>query len=264
MEPLIKQKILHSLEAAHNVPQLRASIELLCTTLGFRWFLYAALLPVSMTRPYLFTINSYPQGWRVFYEQNDGMSRDPVIKRITASAAPFFWDDPVLRESDEEGFLEQAAAFGLKYGLSMSIRGVKGDSGALSLATDDVALMGKEARAELAFVMQWYLPRLHARVDELVLSRLDPTVDVRLTPREQSCLRWVGDGKTSSEIGTILDISERTVVFHLRNATTKLQAKNRLEAFSKALRYGKISGLGLTDEYISLEEHEDKLQEYLA
>ena len=43
-----------------------------------------------------------------------------------------------------------------------------------------------------------------------------------LTGRELECLEWVSHGKTSWEIGTILDLSERTVNFHLSNACLNL------------------------------------------
>lgn len=59
-----------------------------------------------------------------------------------------------------------------------------------------------------------------------------------LTRRELECLDWVSHGKTSWEIGAILDLSERTVNFHLRNACQKLEVYGRQHAVAKALRLG--------------------------
>jgi len=57
-----------------------------------------------------------------------------------------------------------------------------------------------------------------------------------LTPRELECLQWASKGKTAWETSQILAVSESTVIFHLRNATRKLNATNRVHAVTKALQ----------------------------
>lgn len=54
-----------------------------------------------------------------------------------------------------------------------------------------------------------------------------------LSPRESECLKWVADGKTDFEVGKILNISPRTVRFHIRNAKTKLGVATRIQAVAK-------------------------------
>ncbi len=61
---------------------------------------------------------------------------------------------------------------------------------------------------------------------------------VRLSPRESACLYWAAAGKTSWETGRILEISESTVNFHLRNACRKLQVRGRRAAVAAAIRRG--------------------------
>jgi DNA-binding CsgD family transcriptional regulator len=86
-------------------------------------------------------------------------------------------------------------------------------------------------------------PQLGAfAVPELMHSREgtgeSPAPMLALTPRELEVLRWTLEGKTAWEVGAILNITERTAVLHLDNATLKLQAKNKHQAVLKALRYG--------------------------
>ncbi len=65
---------------------------------------------------------------------------------------------------------------------------------------------------------------------------LDPRKsDGPLTDREGECLQLVAQGKTDSEIGTILKISPRTVRFHVGNAKTKLGVTTRIQAIAKQL-----------------------------
>lgn len=61
-----------------------------------------------------------------------------------------------------------------------------------------------------------------------------------LTPREMECIDWVGKGKTSGEIGTILSISESTVEKHVTAVCQKLGAVNRMQMVAKAVRFGLI------------------------
>ncbi len=65
---------------------------------------------------------------------------------------------------------------------------------------------------------------------------LDPRKsDGPLTDREGECLQLVAQGKTDSEIGTILKISPRTVRFHVGNAKMKLGVTTRIQAIAKQL-----------------------------
>lgn len=56
-----------------------------------------------------------------------------------------------------------------------------------------------------------------------------------LTAREGEVLRWVAQGKTNPEIGTILGISPRTVQKHLERIYSRLGVENRHAAMAMAL-----------------------------
>jgi DNA-binding NarL/FixJ family response regulator len=57
---------------------------------------------------------------------------------------------------------------------------------------------------------------------------------VALNGRELECLTWSARGKTSPEIATILNLSKRTINFHIENACRKLNVSTRTEAVAKA------------------------------
>ncbi len=61
-----------------------------------------------------------------------------------------------------------------------------------------------------------------------------------LSEREIEVLKWLAEGKTSWEIGVILNISERTVKFHVQNLMRRLGAANRHHlvalSFEKSIR----------------------------
>jgi DNA-binding NarL/FixJ family response regulator len=61
-----------------------------------------------------------------------------------------------------------------------------------------------------------------------------------LTPRELEVLRLIRDGSKNKEIAAVLEISEATVNFHIKNLVGKLQANDRTHAVTIAIRRGML------------------------
>ncbi|PLX69644.1 MAG: hypothetical protein C0603_01565 [Denitrovibrio sp.] len=59
-----------------------------------------------------------------------------------------------------------------------------------------------------------------------------------LSERELSVITWLKYGKTSWEVAKILDITENTVNFHIKNIKRKLNATNRQHAVAIAIAQG--------------------------
>ena len=74
-------------------------------------------------------------------------------------------------------------------------------------------------------------------------SRERAAAPVRVTARESEVLAWVAAGKSDWAIGRILNISGKTVNFHVENAKRKLGVGTRLQAVVAALRAGIIAEL---------------------
>ena len=61
-----------------------------------------------------------------------------------------------------------------------------------------------------------------------------------ITRRELECLKWSAAGKSSWEIGQILNCSEATVNFHFSNLRRKFNTSTRQQAVIKAISMGLI------------------------
>lgn len=66
-------------------------------------------------------------------------------------------------------------------------------------------------------------------------SSAEPLLSLGLTPRVAEVLLWVAQGKTNSDIGSILGISESTVKKHLLDIFQKLSVETRSAAALRAL-----------------------------
>lgn len=62
-----------------------------------------------------------------------------------------------------------------------------------------------------------------------------------LSARELEVTRWISEGKTSVEIGMILDLSEHTVNEYIRSSMAKLNCANRMHLISTSIRLGLLA-----------------------
>jgi DNA-binding response OmpR family regulator len=74
---------------------------------------------------------------------------------------------------------------------------------------------------------------IRARLARVARSDVWPR-HVELNDREIETLTWAARGKTSAEIARLLDLSKRTVDFHIENARAKLGVSTRIQAAVKA------------------------------
>lgn len=84
----------------------------------------------------------------------------------------------------------------------------------------------------------YFVSCMHAAMDRLLRR---PRHAPKLSERECEVLRWSAIGKTSWETSMILQISERTVNFHLQQVARKLGVKGRRAACARAVALGLIA-----------------------
>ncbi|MCB1422453.1 MAG: helix-turn-helix transcriptional regulator [Nitratireductor sp.] len=73
------------------------------------------------------------------------------------------------------------------------------------------------------------------------IENITPARSVMLTERERDCVYWTAAGKTSGEVGIILEISENTVNHYLSSAAGKLDTANKAHTVAKAIRLGLLN-----------------------
>ena len=203
--------------------------------LGFEYCAYTMRSPVPMVAPRLAGLNNYPGEWQRLYAERNYGAIDPTLARGAASVLPFVWTDALF--ADTGAFRAEARAHGLEVGWSQSCYDGKGSGGLLTLARSRDPVTDAELRQK-THRMSWLAQVTHETLSERMLAKLLPESSVCLTTREVDVLRWTADGRTSSEVSEILEISERTVNFHINNTLAKLNALNKTAAVVKAARLG--------------------------
>ena len=226
---------LHALLSIRGERQLLEAIAALVRGLEFDHYSYGIRMPVPITRPRVELFSNYPQRWHTRYLERGYVAVDPTVRHGTKSLLPIVWSDDVFASAPE--LWEEAHSFGLKVGWAQSSRDANGTAGMLSLARSGEPLSDMEL-VDKNLKMTWLAQVAHLGMSRCLTAKLLPEGEIRLTRQELAVLRWTGDGKTASDISEILQISESTVNFHIRNSVAKLGTANKLAAVLKAAMLG--------------------------
>lgn len=119
-----------------------------------------------------------------------------------------------------------------------TLRDRSGVIGRLTLATQYIE---PSAQIFASAMTAWILRIVHDRMVRILLPKLIPEAGVTMTCREKEILRWTAEGKTASEIGQILGLTERTVNFHINNVVKKFGSTNKINVAVKAMALGMLS-----------------------
>ena len=237
-------EMFEQLLSCRTIDELYASTARIIKQMGFDHFLYTVRVHTSLTRPYQFILSGYPKEWYNHYFEAGYLNIDPIVDHCLKSKhiIPIIWDDSVFKSEAAARLWSEAGEFGLASGASFGVHGRNGEAALLSLATSRKPGPARSDIVAAIGIAQLLTCYLHEAIARLVLSKeAIPVERVDLTAREKECLLWAGDGKTSWEIAKILGVSERTITFHVQNASHKLGVSNRQHAIARALSLGLIS-----------------------
>lgn len=201
------------------------------TRLGFEFWGYELNIPLPLSAPRQFSFNNFPLEWRHCYARKNYRSVDPTIVHGRSSSFPLIWDAQLF--SACPALWMDAQSHGIGVGWTQPCRGARGVHGIFTLARAGVPLHDDELKYKLTAMMR-LAERAHLAFSKSFVHMHLPEMNVHLSRKEREVLRWSGDGKTSSEVGMLMYISERTVNFHINNALQKLNASNKVSAVIKA------------------------------
>lgn len=265
MRCLLRTEDLLEVLHADNSTLLRERTLHLCQRLGYEFFVYGQQKPDQ-----LLIHSTFPISWQRLYTERGLMQIDPTVRHVRQSCLPLIWAPETFTGNGGQQLRDAARSYGIRSGVSLSLRDSDGSLAMFSLASDipmgdirdahsrqtlpEALLLTsyfKEAAQRLAIAPTampttgaWAIaqtPALSTASGAISTQAQPPsgasaaTPSTPLTSREVECLQWTMAGKTSWETGRIIGCSERTVNFHIGNAIRKLEVKNRRCAVVKAL-----------------------------
>lgn len=184
---------------------------------------------------------NYPEHWMKHYNSSGYVSDDPVICEVLKTPAPFTWDS--LKQAKDltplqRRILDEAEESGLYHGVGIVLYGQNDEVAGVGLAStikhpdinlDRTTLSWLRLLTEQFHLVYRLLSQQNSG-NELAIPSL--------TKREREILKWWVAGKTAYEVSIILNCSQPTVNFHIRNIYEKLGANSKAAAIAKAIRLG--------------------------
>ncbi len=186
--------------------------------------------------------NNYPAAWNLYYQEHMCAQFDPLLAQSLQSQLPLLWSDELFAGHTE--LRRQYQRHGLAHGVSQTVHGGAGVSSLLSLARSQDPITIAEFYDKAGDVL-WLANLLHnalvPRIEEEAQKQIvDSGLDAGLSSRELEVLRWTAQGLTSVDVANVLQLSERTVNFHIARCIEKLGVCNKLSAVVKAVLAGLI------------------------
>lgn len=214
--------------------------------LGFGNYVLRARFPNLRTGFNEICFDNCPSGWRRYYlKHGAGAESDPVRARAQQQATPILWRELMPQAPT---LVRKAREFGFATGVILPTHAPAGQWSALTLIKTQGGVEAEHAILETMAEAHLLAAYVHEAAARIIRRRLDsslsvpqPAPDLALSERERQCLVLAARGKTAAEIGKSLDISERTVTFHLTNARRKLGTASSPHAVVRAVSLGLIA-----------------------
>src|SRR3989338_2996584 len=182
--------------------------------------------PLEVEHAFLHT--NYSTEWLDRYHTQKLGHVDPVATHCVRKSTPLIWSPNIFSGHKQKEMYEEASGHGLRSGVTLPIHGARGEMGILCFVTNT------KPDKRCQHNINRSLPELSYFRDFIFESSLQfkrpsnqKKETVSITRCELECLKWGAAGKSSWEIGQILNCTEATVNFHFGNIRRKFNTTSR-------------------------------------
>lgn len=233
-------RIAAQITTTHSKEILLNQLQFITNALGFDNYVLGIEVLDSHGKAAHHTLGNYPEAWVKKYAENNFATFDPTVLHCQKSTVPIFWSERTFADPKCLSLFEEAKSYGLDSGVSVSAHGRRGVKSMISMSNAHQHRYTLGEINNLKSIATVLIACAHLTVERILLPSLITPIGGHLTKQERECLAWVASGKTAWEIGKIINISESTVVFHIKNVLEKLGAANRQQAVALGIRAGLI------------------------
>lgn len=227
-----------------TVEEWRARIFELGRDLGYEQTRFA-ILPdpkAPVEAEYAFQHSNYSAAWLNKYAAEKMHHIDPTFAHCLSNSIPQIWSPEIFSSKKQKEMYEEACGYGIRSGVTLPIHGARGELGIVCFASEakpnrPIQLRSAQRIPELSclrdFIFEGSL--------QFINQTHQTTERIHVTRRELECLKWSATGKSSWEIGYLLNCSEATVNFHFSNIRRKFNTNSRHQAVIRAINLGIVN-----------------------
>ncbi len=225
---------------ARSRDEFRDEVVRFTQRLGFETVSAITVIDHGLGKSEFIAVDNTPAEFGQTYANPSLQKQDPVVQHCKRQSVPIIWDQETYLERGLGELWEQQAPFGYCTGIAMALHLPEGKHFLFGVDRDQPLPRDPDELQRMVADLQLFAVHAQDAALRLLVPPAQQPDRPALTPRELEVLRWTMEGKTAWEVGTLLGISERTVVFHANNAMHKLGTVSKQQAVLKALRLGLI------------------------
>ncbi len=212
----------------------------ICQKRKLDYYSFLLISPISFVDPEVMFLSNFPDNLKKLYQERSCYSKDTIVSNPKSISAPIIWsnENESMDEDCFSRFKIESYNQGIKSGVSVCAR--------ISLFFGVFSLASSYSITESENLLKESMPHLGGLINAVIstavkLYKKNSLGGIYFTKREEECLIWATEGKTTWETSKIVGISERTVIYHLQNVSDKLGVHTRQHAIAKAISLGLVS-----------------------
>ena len=220
-------------------------------SLGFDLMMYGYACGDPAAETGVKTLSNFPSSYQSRYCREQYYLHDPVVHHCIAHLTPLRVGRDAIRLWPDKGgslsptqrrIVEEAGDCGMRSGLALPLRSV-GRHPIAGMSLSNAMAPGEFERflTDWGAVAQLAALHAHTRMQMQLQPREEDGHVAELSVRECDCLAWASRGLSSKEAAKRMNLSPRTVEFHIANAMTKLHAASRIQAVARAMALGLVT-----------------------
>ena len=178
--------------------------------------------------------------WHQHYLEEQYNDVDSTLSFVYHNSLPIYWNLQQqlahATSETERKMREDSIAFGAESGLSIPIHGPHNNFAILLL----VQMKNESCNLKQAQAQYEFLAAAHCYYHYIQPHLLDGVGEKELfglTQREIQCLLLIAKHYSVKQMAQQLEVSERTINFHIQKINKKLGMKNKYQSLAKALDY---------------------------
>ncbi len=229
-----------ALNNATRIEEVNSALKAVLKRYGISMFTYTfySLNPHSKEKIKYDACSDNYLAWHEHYLAEGYDNIDTTHNLVSKHGLPLFWN---IQEQVKEAKTEKerqmrldSIKFGVIKGVSIPLHSTHEDYANFLVAQyKNETCLDKwhEIQYDIFVIAHFY----HQYIQNFILQELEPLKEHCLSHREMQCLLLTAKQYTVEYIAQQLDISERTVNFHLQNINKKLGTRNKYQSVALAI-----------------------------
>lgn len=229
-------------QKAETGPELNAIIGAALQHIGYAHFVAVEFFGPAADRQVRILDGINDPAWQAHYIGNGFARLDPGVAVAATTTEPFFHSDLAAQgklSPAQARVLEESRSFGIEDTFFAPQHHLDGAITAVVLSAKAPVDKSACGRTVAHFLAVHYAQQVR-RFVPAERPRSSCGGQVVLSRRQLECLKWVREGKSSSEIADILNVGRKTVDEYVAGSCTRLGVRTRVQAVARAMSMGML------------------------